>query len=75
MWQDIFNLALNNGLWAVLFCVLLIYVLRDSRTREKKYQMTISSLGDSLKVVESIKADVEDIKDTIFDGRMTSEED
>ena len=75
MWQDIFNLALNNGLWAVLFCVLLIYVLRDSRTREKKYQMTISSLGESLKVVESIKADVEDIKDTIFDGRMTSEED
>lgn len=65
MWTEIFNLALNNGLWAVLFCVLLLYVLKDSRAREKKYQTTIESLGNSLSVVQSIKEDIEDIKDAI----------
>ena len=65
MWTEIFNLALNNGLWAVLFCVLLLYVLKDSRSREKKYQTTIESLGNSLSIVQSIKDDIEDIKDAI----------
>ena len=65
MWTEIFNLALNNGLWAVLFCVLLLYVLKDSRSREKKYQTTIESLGNSLSIVQSIKDDIEDIKAAI----------
>ena len=65
MWTEIFNLALNNGLWAVLFCVLLLYVLKDSRSREKKYQTTIESLGNSLSIVQSIKDDIDDIKDAI----------
>ena len=37
MWEEIFNLALNNGLWAVLFLMLLVYVLKDSKSRESKY--------------------------------------
>ena len=65
MWTEIFNLALNNGLWAVLFCVLLLYVLKDSRSREKKYQTTIESLGNSLSIVQAIKDDIEDIKAAI----------
>ena len=65
MWQDIFNLALNNGLWAVLFLVLLFYVLKDSRAREKKYQETIDKLGKSLASIENIKEDVEIIKNKL----------
>ena len=65
MWQEIFNLAINNGLWAVLFLVLLFYVLKDSRAREKKYQETIDKLGTSIATVEEIKQDVQEIKTII----------
>ena len=65
MWEEIFNLAINNGLWAVLFLVLLFYVLKDSRAREKKYQDTIDKLGKSVACIEEIKEDVEDIKEKL----------
>ena len=62
MWEQIFNLAISNGLFAVLFLGLLIYQLKDSRSREQKYQSTIEKLGDSLEIVKQVKEDVEDIK-------------
>lgn len=65
MWEKIINLAIGNGLWAVLFLMLLVFVLKDSRTREQKYQDTIENLGNALQVVQDVKADVEDIKTTI----------
>lgn len=58
MWEQIFNLALNNGLWAVLFLALLIYQLKDSRAREKKYQLTISELNCTLNKVNEIDQNV-----------------
>lgn len=65
MWEQIVNLAISNGLFAVLFLGLLVYQLKDSRTREQKYQMTIEKLGNSLEIVRQVKEDVEDIKDKI----------
>ena len=62
MWEKIFNLALSNGLWAVLFLALLVYQLRDSRLRERKYQNTIDALGKSLETINDVKSDVEEIK-------------
>lgn len=62
MWEQIFNLAISNGLFAVLFLGLLIYQLKDSRSREQKYQSTIEKLGNSLEIVKQVKEDVEDIK-------------
>lgn len=62
MWEQIVNLAISNGLFAVLFLGLLIYQLRDSRSREQKYQDTIEKLGNSLEIVKQVKEDVEDIK-------------
>lgn len=62
MWEKIFNLAIGNGIWAVLFLVLLFFQLKDSKRREEKYQRTIEALGASLKVVTEIKEDVEEIK-------------
>ena len=62
MWEDILNLAIGNGLWAVLFVVLLCYVLKDSRVREKKYQELIDALSDSLNIVKEVQDDVKEIK-------------
>lgn len=58
MWEEVFNIALNNGIWAVLFCALLIYQLRDSKMREEKYQKTIQSLSTSLQVVQKMHTTV-----------------
>ena len=62
MWEQIVNLAISNGLFAVLFLGLLVYQLKDSKTRESKYQETIARLGDALEIVKSVKEDVEEIK-------------
>lgn len=61
MWEEIFKLALANGLWAVLFVALLVYQLRDSAAREKKYQQTICKLNEHLDVVEDIREEVKNI--------------
>lgn len=65
MWEEITNLAIQNGLFAVLFLGLLIYLLKDSSKREKKYQQTIESLNKHLDIVENIEKDVGDIKQEI----------
>lgn len=54
MTEEIISTAVANGLWAVLFCVLLVYELRDSRKRESRYTLTISSLSDRLGAVNGI---------------------
>lgn len=70
MWEQIVNLAISNGLFAVLFLGLLVYQLRDSRAREQKYQNTIEKLGNSLEIVKQVKEDVEDIKDKINSNKI-----
>ena len=65
MWEQIVNLAISNGLFAVLFLGLLIYQLKDSRSREKRYQETIFRLGNALDIVQSVKSDVEEIKEIL----------
>ena len=54
MTEEMISTAVANGLWAVLFCVLLVYELRDSRKRESRYTLTISSLSDRLGAVTGI---------------------
>ena len=68
MWNDIFNIAISNGLFAALFVALLVYVLKDSRKRENKYQGIIDSLSEHLNTVDEIKQDVADIKILIRSG-------
>ena len=69
MWEQIVNLAISNGLFAVLFLGLLVYQLKDSRSREKRYQETIARLGTALDIVQSVKSDVEEIKEILHVGR------
>lgn len=66
MWEEIFKLALSNGIWAVLFVALLFYQLKDSAKREKKYQDTISKLNEHLDAVEDIKSEIKEIRSVIL---------
>ena len=52
--------AAGSGLWAVLFCFLLMYQLRDSRTRESKYRDTIKTLTDRLGTLDKVEKGVEE---------------
>ena len=65
MYEEILQLAIKNGLWAVLFIVLFFYILRDATRREKKYQNTIEKLNEHLKTVNDIKKEVGDIIEII----------
>ena len=65
MWNDIFNIAISNGIFAALFVPLLIYELKESRKREAKYQYTIDDLSNKLNTVDEIKQDVTEIKECL----------
>ena len=60
--EEIVSLVVANGLFAVLFCGLLVYELRDSRSREARYAKTIRALTDSLDLLKTVKSDAEQIK-------------
>ncbi len=66
MWEEVFNQAVTNGAWAVLFVSLLVYQLKDSAKREKKYQDTISKLNQHLDTVEDIKQELKEIRSTLL---------
>ena len=62
MWEEIFKVALSNGLWAAMFVGLLVFQLKDSAKREKKYQDTISKLNEHLDAVSDIKEEIKEIR-------------
>ena len=62
MWEEVIKLAISNGIFAVLFCCLLIYLLKDSARREQKYQDTIGDLVEKFDLLIEIKDDNEQIK-------------
>lgn len=66
MWDEVFGVALTNGIFACLFVALLVYELKDSRQREKKYQKTIETLTSRLVTIEKIHEDVDEIKQTVI---------
>ena len=67
MWEQIWETALNSGLWAMLFVGLFITQMRDSKAREEKYQALVDSLAEKLKIVEEIKEDIDVIKNELID--------
>jgi hypothetical protein len=73
MWEEIFNLAITNGIWSALFVGLLIYQLKDSAKRERKYQDTIKELSDHLGVVNEIKKEVQQMKKYILNKKIKKE--
>ena len=66
MWEQIWETALNSGLWAMLFVGLFITQMKDSKAREAKYQALVDSLAEKLKIVEVIKEDIDIIKEELI---------
>ena len=65
MWEDILHMATETGIWAALFVWLFFKQIKESKTREEKYQQTIESLAEKLKLISEIKSDVEEIKSAL----------
>ena len=68
MESEILKYIITQGVFAVLFCYLLFYVLKENNKREDKYQNTIDLLLEKLNIIENVQCDVSDIKDYIFKG-------
>lgn len=49
------------GIWAILFVTLFSVQIKESKTRESKYQATIDTLADKLKLIADIKENVDEI--------------
>ena len=65
IFEQIFSLAMESGIVAALFTGLLVYVIRDTAKRERKYQDIIEELSANLKIVQEIHKDVVEIKKDI----------
>jgi preprotein translocase subunit YajC len=68
MEQEVIKMAASQGLWALLFVVLLFWVLRENAKREEKYQNILQDLTNRLLVLEDIQHKVCKISDRIFGG-------
>lgn len=67
MWDKVVELAMSNGLWALLFCALLIFELKDSRAREVKYQNTITKLSQDLGYMNTLSDNIDKIHKRMSD--------
>ena len=65
MWETIIKMATESGIWAVMLVILFYKQIKESKTREEKYQATIDTLADKLKLITDIKTDIEEIKNAI----------
>ncbi len=75
LWQEIVSVIVSNGIFAILFVLLFVYQLKDSKKREEKYQHTIDELSAHIGVVEKIKEDVEYLKEIVTPKRRRKNED
>ena len=62
MESEIIKAAIAQGLWAVLFVVMLFYVLRTSGEREKRLIDALDKLSEKFGVLEDVKSGVERIE-------------
>lgn len=58
METEIIKAAMAQGLWAVLFVVMLFYVLKTSGEREKKLTDALNKLAERFGVLEDVKEGV-----------------
>ena len=65
MYEELITMAIGNGIWAVMFCFLLIFQLKDSKQREQKYQETIKRLSETSGILSDIKADCKTILEEV----------
>ena len=73
METTVMNVAVSQGIWAVLAVFLLIYIVksndqRDTKQeeREKNYQTVIESLTEKFQILNQVQSDLKEIKDNLF---------
>ncbi|MBW6410191.1 BhlA/UviB family holin-like peptide [Clostridium weizhouense] len=72
MIDELMKTATTQGIWAILSCVLIVYILKAQETRdlkqeerEKNYQEIIKKLTEKLNTLDSINLTVNEIKNKI----------
>lgn len=60
--SEVFKIIATQGAFAILFCYLLFYTLKENSKREDNYQEIIKELSESLPV---IKEDIKEINDKL----------
>lgn len=61
--SELLNFLTSQGVFALLFGYLLLYVLKQNQIREENYQSIIKKLSDTLPEIQN---DLETIKEKIF---------
>ena len=65
MESELIKVMTNQGAWALLFLFMLIYGLKTTGEREKRYQGLLDTLAEKFNVVENIEDDVKEIKNKL----------
>ena len=73
MEATVMNVAVSQGIWAVLAVFLLIYIVKSNEQRdtkqeerEKNYQTVIESLTEKFQILNQVQSDLKEIKDILF---------
>lgn len=73
METTVMNVAVSQGIWAVLAVFLLIYIVKSNEQRdtkqeerEKNYQTVIESLTEKFQILHQVQSDLKEIKDNLF---------
>ena len=73
METTVMNVAVSQGIWAVLAIFLLIYIVKSNEQRdtkqeerEKNYQTVIESLTEKFQILNQVQSDLKEIKDNLF---------
>ena len=69
METTVMNVAVSQGIWAVLAVFLLIYIVKSNEQRdtkqeerEKNYQTVIESLTEKFQILNQVQSDLKEIK-------------
>lgn len=72
MFDELVKVAATQGIWAILSCVLIVYILKAQETRdlkqeerEKNYQEIIKELTNKLDLLDSINSTISEIRNKI----------
>ena len=73
METTVMNVAVSQGIWAVLAVFLLIYIVKSNEQRDTKqeerennYQTVIESLTEKFQILNQVQSDLKEIKDNLF---------
>ena len=73
METTVMNVAVSQGIWAVLAVFLLIYIVKSNEQRdtkqeerEKNDQTVIESLTEKFQILNQVQSDLKEIKDNLF---------